>query len=154
MIEMRHSNSFTHVPLWVVTYTACRKPVYISDCNRGYFWMQFFFLRCARVYKTWIMRTLPCKHKIWGEICDICSHIFLPSLFSMSLKLGGDINCPWNLEGILIGDSSRDYYVFTEIIKRFLNYHEIWRCEPNYIQKWLKKQPSVGLWNSPFSQSV
>ena len=32
----------------------------------------FFFAKCARAYETWkqcqwIMRTLTCKHKIWGE---------------------------------------------------------------------------------------
>ena len=40
--------------------------------NRGPFWCKFYlFAKCARVYETckqcqWIIRTLSCKHKIWG----------------------------------------------------------------------------------------
>ena len=45
------------------------------------------------------MRTPTCKHKIWGKICDIGSPIALPSLLSMSLKLGGNVN--WSLRSCL-----------------------------------------------------
>ena len=41
--------------------------------SEGAFWCKFyFFSSCARAYETWkqcqwIMRTLTCKHKIWGK---------------------------------------------------------------------------------------
>ena len=56
------------------------KPIIIpdisSESNRDFFLMPIFFfflLKCARGYQEtwkqcqWIMRTLTCKHKTWGE---------------------------------------------------------------------------------------
>ena len=61
-------------------------------------------LSCVRAYETWkrwqwIMRTVTCEHNVWGKICDIWRPILLPSLFSMSLKVRGDVNW-WIISGL------------------------------------------------------
>ena len=56
-----------------ITNFFTRLLAYSGDLTEGPFWCKFYlFAKCARVYETWkqcqwIMRTLTCKHKIWGE---------------------------------------------------------------------------------------
>ena len=86
----------------------------------------FVFLSCSRAYETWkqcqwiVSRgRLLVNTEIWGK--------FVIWLFLMSLKPGGNIN-----ERPISGLSS----CLKKIIKRFLNYREICKREPNCIQQW------------------
>ena len=75
-----------------------------------------------------IIRTLTCKHKIWGKFVT----------FETPIKCLPCFQCPRNLEETYRDCQVLFYFFFfkNNTIKRFLNNREICRCGPNYIQKW------------------
>ena len=88
------------------------------------------FASCARAYETWkqcqwIIRTLTCKHKIWGENW-LCLRPYLKA-FPVFNAL----------------ETCREYFLaidlgivefITKFIERFLEKCEIFRDGPNYVQ--------------------
>ena len=96
----------------------------------------FFFAKCACTYETWkqcqwIMRTLTCKHKIWGK-----NWLYLRPY----LKAFPVFN---------VLETCREYFLTIDLgivefikkfIERFLEKCEILRHWPNYVQKLYQKQ--------------
>ena len=62
-----------HPTRWAVTFTVRLPLIFLRKVIESSFLCKFVsFACCARVYETWkqyqwIMRTLACKHKLWGK---------------------------------------------------------------------------------------
>ena len=98
--------------------------------------LSIHFASCARAYETWkqchwIMRTLTCKHKIWGK-----NWLYLRPY----LKAFPIFN---------VLETCREYFLTIDLgivefiekfIERFLEKCEIFRHGPNYVQKLYQKQ--------------
>ena len=139
-----------HRTRWAVTFTVSAltaicddKPVisifriFLRKVIESSFWCKFIsFASCTRAYETWkqcqwIMRTLTCKHKIWGE-----NWLYLrPYLKAFSI--------------FNVLETCRKYFLTIDLgiaefikkfIERFLEKCEIFRHGPNYLQKLYQKQ--------------
>ena len=106
--------------------------IFLRKVIESSFWCKFIsFASCARTYETWkqcqwIMRTLTCKHKIWGK-----NWLYLRPY----LKAFPVFN---------VLETCREYFLtidlgIVEFIKkfseRFLEKCEIFGHGPNYVQK-------------------
>ena len=116
--------------------------IFLRKVIESSFWCKFIsFASCARAYETWkqcewIMRTLTCKHKIWGE-----NWLYLRPY----LKAFPVFN---------VLETCREYFLtidlgIVEFIKKFivqfLEKCEIFRHGPNYVQK-LHQKPLNASW--------
>ena len=139
-----------HPTQWAVTFTVSaltaicdNKPIisiyriFLRKVIESSFWCKFIsFASCACAYETWkqcqwIMRTLTCKHKIWGENWLCLSHY---------LRAFPVFN---------VLETCREYFLTIDLgivefikkfIKRFLEKYKIFRHGPNYLQKLYQKQ--------------
>ena len=134
-----------HPTRWAVTFTVlaltaicddkpiiCIFRIFLRKVIESSFWCKFYlFAKCARVYETWkqcqwIMRTLTCKHKIWGK-----NWLYLRPY----LKAFPVFN---------VLETCREYFLTIDLgivefikkfIERFFEKCEICRHGPNYVQK-------------------
>ena len=139
-----------HPTRWAVTFTVSAltaicddKPIisifriFLRKVIESSFWCKFIsFASCARAYETWkqcqwIMRTLTCKHKIWGENW-LCLRPYLKAFPVFNVL-----------------ETCREYSLTIDLgivefikkfIERFLEKCEIFRHGPNYVQKLYQKQ--------------
>ena len=139
-----------HPTRWAVTFTVSAltaicddKPVisiyriFLRKAIESSFLCKFIsFASCARAYETlkqcqWIMRTLTCKHKIWGKNW-LCLSLYLNALPVFNVL-----------------ETCREYFLTIDLgivkfikkfIERFLEKCEIFRHGPNYLQKLYQKQ--------------
>ena len=101
------------------------------------FWCKFIsFASCARAYETWkqcqwIMRTLTCKLKIWGENW-LCLRPYLKAFPVLNVVE----TCREYLLTIDLGIVE----FIKKFIERFLEKCEIFRYGPNYVQKLYQKE--------------
>ena len=133
-----------HPTRWAVTFTVSAL-TNICDTNQllaysGYFfrkesssfWCKFIsFFKCSRAYETWkqcqwIMRTLTCKHKIWGENW---------SYLRPYLKAFSVFNVLETWRVYLLTIHLGIFKFIKEISKRFFEKWKICRHGPNYVQE-------------------
>ena len=112
--------------------------IFLPKVIESSFWCKFiyFFAKCARAYDSWkqcqwIIKTLTCKHKIWGKNW---------SYLRPYLKAFPVFN---------VLETCREYFLTIDLgivefikkfIERFLEKCEIFRHGPNYLQKLYQKQ--------------
>ena len=114
----------------------CIFRIFLRKVIESCFWCKFIsFAGCARAYETWkqcqwILRTLTCKHKIWGE-----NWLYLRPYLKAFLVFN-------------VLETCREYSLMIDLaivefrkkfIERFLGKCEIFRHGPNYVQKLYQK---------------
>ena len=130
-------------PFWLSLLICDDKPIicifriFLRKVIESSFWCKFIsFASCARAYETWkqcqwIMRTLTCKHKIWGKNW-LCLRPYLRAFPVFNVL-----------------ETCREYFLTIDLgvvefikkfIQRFLEKCEIFRHGPNYLQKLYQKQ--------------
>ena len=132
----RWAVTFTVLPLTAVCDTSqllAYSGYFSSESNRECFLMQIylFFAKCARAYETWkqcqwIMWTLTCKHKIWGE-----NWLYLRPYLKAFPVFNVLETCRVYLLTIDLGIVK----FIKKIIERFFKKCEICRRGPTYVQK-------------------
>ena len=101
------------------------------------FWCKFIsFASCARAYETWkqcqwIIRTLTCKHKIWGG-----NWLYLRPY----LKAFPVFNVLETCREYLLMIDLKIVKFIKKIVKRFLKKCKTCKHGPNYVQKLYQKQ--------------
>ena len=134
-----------HPTRWAVTFTVSAltaicddKPIisiyriFLRKVIESSFWCKFIsFASCARAYETWkqcqwIMRTLTCKHKIWGE-----NWLYLRPYLKAFPVFNVLETCRVYLLAIDLGIVK----FIKKFIERFFEKCEICRHGPNYVQK-------------------
>ena len=134
-----------HPSRWAVTVTVSALTA-ICDTSQllqysGYFFRKlsrvlfyanlFLFAKCARAYETWkqcqwIMRTLTCKHKTWGE-----NWLYLRPYLKAFSVFNVLETCRVYLLAIDLGIVK----FIKKFIQRFSEKCENCRHGPNYVQK-------------------
>ena len=114
--------------------------IFLRKVIESSFWCKFIsFASCARAYETWkqcqwIMRTLTCKHKIWGE-----NWLYLRPY----LKAFPVFNVLETCRGYLLMIDLKIVKFIKKIIERFFEKCKTCKHGPNYVQNLYQKQLNI-----------